>query len=194
MAEDRIKNAVSWGVGLLMEFLPGVPGLYFPLLHSICVWAGRRIFTVRKELLSVEVWLGPDAVRTKSDGFVLSFFRNDPRLASAYAAEIARGDTAALRRDFAALYPVLGLGDVFLGDLFRTELARGDLRAVAADFRDRVKKAMDALAPAAGRGEFGRSLDSLAARLCSLGVHLLDDDDIRDLVLDAIEARIKKSD
>ncbi len=193
METDRIKNAVSWGVGLLAEFLPDVPSLYFPLLHSVCVWAGHRLFNVRKELLAVQVWLGPEAVGTKSDGFIASFFAGDERLRTAFAPEIERGDATVLRGAFAALYPVLGLEEVFLKDLFREELEHGEFRAVALGFRSRVAQAIDKIAPALGNKDFGDGLASLAGELASLGIHLIDDDDVKEMVMDVIEDRIGSS-
>ncbi len=193
MGKDRIKNAVSWGVGLLAEFLPGVPGIYFPLLHSLCVWAGRRNLDVRKQVLAQEAWLGPEAVGTKSDAFIAAFFAEDEGLRAAFAPELERGDFASLRAAFASLYPVLGLGEVFLKDLFREELGRGDYRAVAADFRTRVARAIEAVTPALGRPDFGDGMSRLAGELASLGIHLIDDGDVQDMVLEAIEKKIGAS-
>lgn len=193
MDTDRIKNAVSWGVGLVAEFLPDVPSLYFPLLHSVCVWAGHRMFNVRKELLAVQVWLGPEAVGTKSDGFITSFFAGDVRLRTTFAPELERDDVAALRGAFVALYPVLGLEEVFLKDLFRGELERGEFRAIALGFRNRVAQAIEKIIPSLEKKDFSNGLASLAGELASLGIHLIDDDDVKDMVMDVIEDRIGSS-
>jgi len=63
------------GVEILDELLPLKSWLYFPLLYSACVWAVRRVFDYRERILAWQVWLDPEFVRTKPDGFVLDFFR-----------------------------------------------------------------------------------------------------------------------
>ena len=94
---------------------------------------------------------------------------------------------------FAALYPVLGLEEVFLKDLFREELEHGEFRAVALGFRSRVEQAIEKIAPALGKKGFDDGLASLAGELASLSIHLIDDDDVKDMVLDVIEDRIGSS-
>src|SRR5512137_656708 len=104
MSKKSVEAALARGVELLDELLPLKSWLYFPLLYAACVWAVRRIFDYRERILAWQVWLDPEFVRAKPDGFVLDFFRSAGPLRREYAAEIDRGDLRVLRAAFPALY------------------------------------------------------------------------------------------
>jgi len=189
MDTGRIEKAIARGIELLGEFLPGAARLYFPLLHSVCVWAVRRIFNVRQEILAWQVWLEPEAIETKSDEFIASFFRRDERLRQSFGPELESEDKTALREAFAALYPVLGLEDVFLKDLFRAEIGSGEFRRIVSDFRSRIGRAIDDIAPALKETSLSRKLGALAREFASLGIHLLEDEDVQEMIIEGIRGK-----
>lgn len=190
VSEKGLEAALSRGVELLDRFLPLKSWLYFPVLYSACVWAVRRVFDYRERVLAWQVWLDPDFVRTKPDAFVLDFFRGRDGLAREYAAELARGDLRVLRTAFAALYPVLGLEDAFLQALFRPELAAADYRAVVVEFAARTAKASEDIRPAAEDPSFWPALESVGRAAASLGLHLLKDEEVQDLIVGLIKGPV----
>ena len=183
MSKKGIEAALARGVELLDRFLPLKSWLYFPVLYAACVWAVRRVFDYRERILAWQVWLDPEFVRAKPDGFVLDFFRGRGPLAREYAAELDRGDLRTLRTAFAALYPVLGLEDAFLQALFKPELDAADFRAVVVEFAARTAKAREGLAPAAADPDFWRALVAIGVEAASLGLHLLSDEAVQDLIV-----------
>jgi len=187
MSKKDIESALARGVGILNEFLPLQTTLYFPILYSACVWAVRRVFDYRERILSWQVWLDPDEVRTKPDEFILHFFTTHEALSRAYAGEVAGRDMKALRAAFPALYPVCGLEDAFLKALFKKELAAGDYRKIVAEFAVRAAKARDDIRPAAGNAHFWAALRNLGAELAALGIHLLGDEAVEKAVVRAIK-------
>lgn len=186
MSRKDIEQALVRGVETLGAFIPAAPFLLFPVLSSVCVWAVRRVFNYRDHLLTWKVWLDPETVRTKPDDFILHFFAGDPVLSTAFAEEIVAGDIKGLRAAFPALYPLLGLEDAFLRGLFREELAAGDVRRIVAEFNARTAAAVEGLKPAEADPAFWRFLETFGMELASLGLHLLKDDDLLDLILAAI--------
>ena len=189
MSRKDIEQALVRGVEALAAFFPSGPLLLFPVLSSVCVWAVRRVFNYRDHILTWKVWLDPETIRTKPDDFIRHFFAKDPVLAGVYAAELEAGDIKGLRAAFPALYPVLGLEDAFLRALFRAELAAGDLRKIVAEFEPRAAAAAEAIKPAEDDPAFWRFLETFGMELASLGLHLLKDGTIEDLILAAIEAK-----
>lgn len=190
MSRNDIEQALVRGVEILEAFVPSAPFLIFPILSSVCVWAVRRVFNYRDHILTWQVWLDPETVRTKPDDFVLHFFRNERALAEVFAEEIASGDIKRLRTAFAALYPILGLEDAFLRALFRPELEAGDVRKIVAEFRSRAAAAVEKIRPAASDPAFWRFLETIGMELASLGLHLLQDDEIQALILEAIREKV----
>lgn len=186
MSRKDIEQALVRGVETLAAFIPSAPFLFFPVLSSVCVWAVRRVFNYRDHILTWKVWLDPEAVRTKPDDFILHFFAKNPVLSRIYAQEIEAGDIKGLRAAFPALYPLLGLEDAFLRGLFRRELAAGNVRKIVAEFEARTAAAVEGLKPAEADPAFWRFLETFGMELASLGLHLLKDDDILDLILAAI--------
>lgn len=186
-SRTSIEAALARGVELLDRLLPLKAWLYFPILYAASVWAVRRVFDYRERILAWQVWLDPEFVRTKPDGFVLDFFACDARLARDYAAEIERGDLRSLRAAFPALYSVIGLHDAFLLALFKAELDSGDFRAIVVEFAGRTAQAREAIAPAAAETSFWAGLESVGREAASLGLHLLKDEEVQDLILSLIK-------
>jgi hypothetical protein len=182
-----LEAALARGVALLDEFLPLKSWLYFPLLYAACVWAIRRVFDYRERIFAWQVWLDPEFVRTKPDGFILDFFRGDAALCREYAAEIDRNDLRALRAAFPALYAVIGLDDAFLKALFKPEIERRDFRAVVVEFAGRTARAREDVKPAAADPAFWRALEAIGRNAASLGLHLLKDEEVQDMIVALIK-------
>jgi hypothetical protein len=187
MSKKDIEAALARGVEILDAFLPLKSWLVFPVLYSACVWAVRRVFDYRERILAWQVWLDPDFVRTKPDDFVLDFFRGNDPLRREYAGEIDRGDLRVLRAAFPALYPVLGLEDAFLKALFKTEIDAADYRAIVVEFAARTAKARDDIRPAADDPDFWKALFLIAAEAAALGLHLLKDEEVQDMIIGLIK-------
>ena len=187
MSKKSVEAALARGVELLNEFLPLKSWLYFPLLYAASVWAVRRVFDYRDRILAWQVWLDPEFVRTKPDGFVLDFFAGNEGLGREFAGEIARGDLRTLRAAFPALYSVIGLEDAFLKGLFKAELDAADYRAVVVEFAARTARARDAIGPAAADPSFWEGLERVGREAASLGLHLLKDAEVQDLILSLIK-------
>lgn len=185
--KKSIEKALARGVEVLNEFLPLKSWLFFPLLYSACVWAARRVFDYRERLLAWQVWLDPDFVRTKPDAFVQHFFGSHEGLRDEYADEIARGDMRAMRTAFAALYPVIGLEDAFLKALFKPEIDAGDYRAIVVEFAARTARAREEIRPAASNPDFWLALERVGREAASLGLHLLKDEDVQDMIISLIK-------
>jgi hypothetical protein len=183
MNKKGVEAVLARGVEILDEFLPLKSWLYFPVLYSACVWAVRRVFDYRDRILAWQVWLDPEFVRTKPDEFVLHFFSGDEALGREYADELARGDLRTLRAAFPALYPVFGLEDAFLKALFKTEIDAADYRAIVVEFAARTSKARDDIQPAATNPDFWQALELIGMEAASLGLHLLKDEDVQNMII-----------
>ncbi|MGZ5555896.1 MAG: hypothetical protein ACXW3H_09215 [Candidatus Aminicenantales bacterium] len=190
MAKKDVEAALARGVEILEAFLPLKSWLLFPVLYSACVWAARRVFDYRERILAWQVWLDPDFVRTKPDEFILAFFCGNEALGREYADEIARKDLRVLRAAFPALYPVFGLEDAFLKALFKTEIDAADYRAIVVEFASRTAKARDDIRPAAADPEFWKALFFVAAEAASLGLHLLKDEEVQDMIVALIKGPV----
>jgi len=185
-----VEAALARGVALLDRLLPLKSWLYFPILYAACVWAVRRIFDYRERILAWQVWLDPEFVRTKPDAFILDCFCGDAALRREYAAEIDRGDLRVLRAAFPALYGVVGLDDAFLKALFKPELDAGDYRAIVVEFAARTARAREAIAPAAADPAFWRALETIGRDAASLGLHLLKDEEVQDMIVALIKGPV----
>jgi hypothetical protein len=190
VGKKDVEAVLARGVSLLERFLPLKSWLYFPVLYAACVWAVRRVFDYRERILAWQVWLDPDFVRTKPDDFVLDFFRGDASLCREYGGEIERGEIRALRAAFPALYAVVGLDDAFLKALFKPELGRRDYRAVVVEFAARTARAREAIKPASSDPAFWRALERLGREAASLGLHLLKDEDVQDMIVGLIKGPV----
>ena len=187
MSKKGVEAALSRGVEILDRFLPLKSWLFFPVLYSACVWAVRRVFDYRERIMAWQVWLDPEFVRTKPDGFVLDFFVGNEGLGREYAAEIDRGDLHVLRTAFPALYAVIGLEDAFLQALFKPEIDAADYRAIVVEFAVRTARARDAIGPAAADPAFWAALERIGREAASLGLHLLKDADVQDMIVALIK-------
>ena len=187
MNKKDIEAALARGVEILDAFLPLKSWLVFPVLYSACVWAARRVFDYRERILAWQIWLDPEFVRTKPDDFILDFFRGNDPLRREYAGEIARDDLRVLRTAFSALYPVLGLEDAFLKALFRAEIRAADFRTIVVEFASRTARARDEIQPTAADPEFWKALYLVAAEAAALGLHLLKDEEVQDMIVGLIK-------
>jgi hypothetical protein len=193
MNKKGIEAAIARGVEILDEFLPLKSWLYFPVLYSACVWAVRRVFDYRDRILAWQVWLDPEFVRTKPDEFVLHFFSGDEALGREYADELTRGDLRTLRAAFPALYPIFGLEDAFLTALFKAEIGAADYRAIVVEFASRTSKARDDIRPAASNPDFWKALELIGIEAASLGLHLLKDEDVQNMIIALVKKPISIS-
>jgi hypothetical protein len=183
MSKKDVEAALARGVDILAKFLPLKSWLLFPVLYSACVWAVRRVFDYEDRILAWQVWLDPEFVRTKPEGFILDFFASNAALGRAYADEIARGDLRVLRAAFPALYTVIGLEDAFLKALFKAELDAGDYRAIVVEFAARTARAREEIRPAAADPDFWKALQLIGMEAASLGLHLLRDEEVQDMIV-----------
>jgi hypothetical protein len=190
VSKKDVEAVLARGVELLDKLLPLKSWLYFPILYAACVWAVRRVFDYRERILAWEVWLDPEFIRTKPDEFILDFFRGDPALCREYEAEIGRGDLRVLRAAFPALYSVVGLDDAFLKALFKPEIERGDFRAVVVEFAARTARAREDIEPAASDPAFWRALETIGRNAASLGLHLLKDEVVQDMIIGLIKGPV----
>lgn len=190
MAEKDIETALVRGVEILDELLPLKSWLFFPILYAACVWAVRRVFDYRERILAWQVWLDPEFVRTKPDEFILDFFCGHERLRREYTDEIARDDLRVLRAAFPALYSVVGLEDAFLKALFKAELDRADYRTIVVEFAARTARAREAIRPAAADPAFWEALERIGREAASLGIHLLKDEDVQDMIVALIKGPV----
>jgi hypothetical protein len=191
MSRKDIEAALARGIKILEAFLPLKSWLLFPVLYSACVWAVRRVFDYRERILAWQVWLDPDFVRTKPDEFILAFFYGNEALGREYADEIARQDLRVLRAAFPALYPVFGLEDAFLKALFKAEIDAADYRAIVVEFASRTAKARDDIRSAAADPEFWKALFFVAAEAASLGLHLLKDEEVQEMIVALIKGPVE---
>jgi hypothetical protein len=187
MSRKALEAALDRGVELLDRFLPLKSWLVFPVLYAACVWAVRRVFDYRERILAWQVWLDPEVVRTKPDDFILDFFAGHEHLHREYADEIARKDLRVLRAAFPALYNVIGLEDAFLKALFAAELGAADYRTLVVEFTARTAKARAAIRPAAADPAFWKALQLIGMEAASLGLHLLKDEEVQDLIVGLIK-------
>lgn len=193
MNKKGVEAVLGRGVEILDEFLPLRSWLYFPVLYSACVWAVRRVFDYRDRILAWQVWLDPEFVRTKPDEFVLHFFSGNEALGREYADELGRGDLRVLRAAFSALYPIFGLEDAFLKALFKAEIGAADHRAIVVEFAARTAKARDDIRPAASNPDFWKALELIGIEAASLGLHLLKDEDVQDMIIALVKKPISIS-
>jgi hypothetical protein len=182
MKREALARVLARGGETLASFFPGKGELLFPVLYAACVWAARRVFNYRDHLLTWRIWLDPEAVLVKADGLILSFFESDARLKEIYSRELRKGDAAALRPAFKALYPVCGLEDAFLVGLFRSELAAGDFRKIAQVFEAVLSRTRDDFRAVEGNRDFWEFLEGLGMEIASLEIHRFSDEEVRSLI------------
>lgn len=189
MESENFESALARGVEILSEFLPLHTYLYFPILYSACVWAIRRVFDYKERILTWQVWLEADAIQTKPDEFIFHFFKTHDDLCRIYAEEIEARDSKTLRRDFAALYPLCGLEDAFLKALFKADLDAGAFRKIAEEFPEKAARAKRHIEAVEKNRFFWRFLESFGMEIAFLSVHLLKDEDVQNLIIDAVKKK-----
>ncbi len=189
MKRQEICEVLARGRTTLDAFLPRKAGLLFPILYAACVWAGRRVFNYRDHLLNWRIWLDPETVRSRPDRFILDFFENDETLRGVYSREIRGGDMAVLRPAFRALYPVWGLEDAFLLGLFKDDLAARDFKRISAEFVTVAGRAWDDIKAVEMNRDFWEFLEGLGIEIASLGIHLLADEAVRDILAEALDRK-----
>lgn len=191
MKKSALEKVIENGVHFLSEFFPRKSYLYFPLLSASVLWAVRRRKEWKEKILSWKVWLEPDLISTKPDEFILNFFINDKNLSKIYQGEIERMELEPLRKDFARLYPILGLEDPFLSSLFAQELESKDYKKIVKDFEQRVSQAKKDMGSIKDKERLLRGLKSLADEAFSLHLELLSQAKLRKIIADFVKKNIK---
>lgn len=192
MAKTEAEKIIDGGIRILSVFLPLKTYLYFPLLYSAAVWAGKRATRWKESVLAWQVWLDPEMVENKPDAFILDFFESHPVLKPAYAREIRGKDMERLSRDFHRLYPVFGLEDPFLRAIFSRELECGEIKAVAEEFDARVAQAKSDIQAAALGPRFWRRLKGFAGEFSSFFTHLLLDVQVQKIIAARVQEWLEK--
>lgn len=173
MAKKSFEEIVKGGIRFLSQFFPQSRHLYFPLLSAGLVWAIQNAKEWREKLFSWEVWLDPDFVSVKPDGFILNFFIDHPGLSATYAKEIEKKDLPSLRKFFYCLYPIVGLEDPFLAGLFHQELESKDYRAIVRDYENRVALAIADIESLEEIGTFLEGLEAVAREMASFSADMI---------------------
>ena len=180
MEEKKLLSFLRQAREILADFFPAGSVALLPLLLASLTWAVNHRSEIKNRLLGLKVWLEPETLRNKPAEFILDFFTASPELKAAWADEINTGDLKTLRSAFRALYPILGLQDPFLERLFSEELRNHDYRRVMAEFRPRLKRALEEIEAARVRKNFWKTLENLAEGFLSLGWSLLTEDEVRE--------------
>lgn len=194
MKREELEKVVEQALAFLAQILPGSIALYFPLLSVALTWAVNRSLAWEEEISALQVWPDPEWIRTKSDEFVMDFFRSKPELNAYFSSEIENNDLDVLRSAFIRLYPVLGLEDPFLCALFYPELEKGDLGTILATFDIRVEEAKANIQSIPERSRLLEGLKDFAEEAASLGIDALSQKEIQNLILDVLERDIDNED
>ncbi|MGQ9800489.1 MAG: hypothetical protein ACUVRL_02315 [Candidatus Saccharicenans sp.] len=187
MEEKKLLSFLRQAREILSDFFPTGSGVLLPLLFASLTWAINRRSKIKDRLLGLKVWLEPETLRNKPAEFILDFFVASPELKTAWAEEINNRDLKTLRPAFRALYPILGLQDPFLEKLFSGELKNHDYRRIVAEFKPRLKQALEEIEAARVRKNFWKTLENLAKGFLSLGWSLLGEDEIREQLKKTID-------
>jgi hypothetical protein len=187
-----IEKIINRALGFLSDLFPKKSYLYFPLLSSSLVWVVRRVKEWRAEIFSWKTWPDPRFIENKPEDYVLYFFRNNPDLAEAYDAELRAQDQNALRNAFSRLYPILGIEDTFLYALFYEEIKSNNFRKIVEEFDDILIKARKDVEFLEGNSQLLDELKSMGEEMASLGLHLLSENKILDLLEDSIRKSLLK--
>jgi hypothetical protein len=193
MSASDLERAVTNALLVLTECLPGKTYLYVPFLSAALAWALERDAVWRESIFGWQIWPDPEYIKTKSDDFVHDFFNSRPRLARAYRRELEGGDLTRLRRAFRLLYPILGLQDPFLTELFHEELSTGDYPAVVREFEGRVAQAKADIAALRDRDRLLSGLRTFGLEALSLGRETLLRTDVRNALRMIVKERLKES-
>lgn len=179
MEEKKLLSFLEQAREILSDFFPADSVTLLPLLFASLNWAVNRRSEIKNRLLGLKVWLQPETLRHKPAEFILDFFAASPELKTAWADDVFNQDLKNLRPAFQALYPILGLQDPFLERLFSEELKNHDYHRLVAEFKPRLKLALEEIEAAGVRRNFWKTLERLAGDFLSLGWNLLLEDEIR---------------
>ena len=187
MKREALEQVVEEALAFLAKIIPGSISLYFPLLSVALSWAVKRSLAWEEEIFAWQVWPDPEWLQTKSDDFILDFFSGTPKLHSFFRNEIESRNLIVLRPAFLRLYPVLGLEDPFLCGLFYPELEQGDFAALLTEFDARVETAKADIESLPERSRLLEGLRTIAEDAASLGIEVLSQKEIQELILNVIE-------
>ena len=181
--EQVLKNAIK----VLEDVLPKKTYLYFPLLFSTLFWLVKRRKDWKDRITAWKVWAEPGRIRIKPDAFVLFFFDFHGKLAAEFKRELDTKNMRALRKAYAALYPLIGLEDPFLCGLFHDELKQDNYRKIIKDYTTRIRQAKEALIPAKTEKRILDTLGRMALEVEGFLEELLDYSEARDAVAEIIK-------
>jgi len=179
MEEKKLVSFLQQTKKILSDFFPLNSVALFPLMYSSLVWALNRKAEIKTKVLELEVWLDPDILKNKADEFVLNFFESRPGLREAYAEELSKKDLKGLKAAFKFLYPVVGLEDPFLENLFSLELREGNYRRLGDDFESRLSRALSEIQAARARPEFWKRLKTICGEFLNLCWSLMTEAEVR---------------
>ncbi len=187
MKREDLEQVVEQALAFLAQIIPGSISLYFPLLSVALTWAVKRSMAWEEEIFAWEVRPDPEWIRTKSDEFILDFFRNKPELSLYFGAEIDKRDLDALRSAFIRLYPIVGLEDPFLCALFYSEIDKGDLATLLSTFDTRVAEAKAEIKAIPERSRLLEGLRVFVEEASSLGIEAMSQKEIQKLILEVLK-------
>jgi len=189
MKKTPLEKIVEKGISFLSKIFPLKSYLHFPLLSAALIWGIRRATAWKKEILSWQVYLDPERIEMKPEGYVLSFFKNHSSLNKIYETEIMSNDMKALRVAFNRLYPILGLEDPFLSALFYEELESRDFRKIVKEFEEKVSCAEKDIEAFEGKSRLLEGLETVAEEAASLSIDLMSEDKAQEVVVNTIKKR-----
>ncbi len=193
MEKDKFEGLIEQGVIFLSRFLTGKIYLYFPLLYSSVIWAMRRSKGWRERIFSWKIWLEPGKLESKPDFFILDFFKKDTSLSAQYSKEIEENDLRELRRAFKFLYPILGLEDPFLNELFQKELKSREYQKIVSEFRKRLKKVKEDIESSGERLRIEEGLRELSENIASLSIELFEENEVRKMIEKIVAKELKRN-
>jgi len=192
MKKTPLEKIVEKGISFLSKIFPLKSYLHFPLLSAALIWGIRRATAWKKEILSWKVYLDPERIEMKPDEYVLSFFKNHSPLNKIYETEIMSNDMKALRVAFNRLYPILGLEDPFLSALFYEEIESRDFRKIVEEFEEKASRAEKDIEAFEGKSRFLEGLETVAEEAASLGIELMSEDKVQEVVANTIKKWTKE--
>ena len=194
MPKSSLEKTVENGISFLTKVFPLKTYLYFPILNATLFWAIRKAQEWKEEIFSWKVWLDPDRIETKPDGFVLNFFENHTGLNRIYESEIRERDWASLREVFARLYPIFGLEDPFLTALFHEEIESEEYRKIVSGFEEKVSQAKMDIETFEGQPGLLKGLETFAEQMLSLNLDLISQDKVQTVLAGLVKKHLEEKD
>ena len=192
MKKTTLEKIVERGISFLSKIFPLKSYLYFPLLSTALFWGIRRATEWKKKILSWQVYLDPERIKTEPDKFVLKFFKKRSALKKIYEAEIKSEDKDTLREAFNRLYPILGLENPFLSSLFYDERKSNDFKKIVKEFDKRVSCAKKDIDAVKDKSRFLEGLESIGKEAASLSVDLMSNEEVQEVVAGEIKKWMKE--